>query len=219
MVFPESSSRLVPHPRRGAENWKNRADYLCLTFQGGLGQDLWTEAVAALLSPPQPGCGEVVSCWSSAELCRPLCSVRGESSAPGGCSWTVAGGGGREGRGWVGERAESLDSARVGLSTMLPSTEMLPGRMPTACGPWTPVGHLSLRGGSPEAQGQSETALRQLPARSVAEGTQKGPGDSGRWAPRLGVSARLQGTLPGEGVGAAGSRSLSSPRPSCPPGQ
>jgi len=129
----------------------------------------------------------------------------------------VAGGGGREGRGWVGERAESLDSAQVGLSTMLPSTEMLPGRMPTARGPWMPMGHLSLRGGSPEAQGHRETALRQLPARSTAEGTQKGPGDSGRWAPSVGVSAWLQGTLPGEGVGAAGSRSLSSPRPSCPP--
>lgn len=50
--LPESSSHVIPHPRRGAENWKNRADYLCLTFQGGLGQDLWTGAAAALLSPP-----------------------------------------------------------------------------------------------------------------------------------------------------------------------
>ena len=72
VVLPESSSHLIPHPRRGAENWKNRADYLCLTFQGGLGQDLWTEAAAALLSPLQPGCGEVVSCRDSAELCWPL---------------------------------------------------------------------------------------------------------------------------------------------------
>lgn len=76
VVLPESSSRLVPHPRRGAENWKNRADYLCLTFQGGLGQDLWTEAVAALLSPPQPGCGEVLP-----GLCRAVLASVAQSGA------------------------------------------------------------------------------------------------------------------------------------------
>lgn len=130
---------------------------------------------------------------------------------------------------WLGEVAEraeagwgsgqSLDSAWAGLSTMLPSTETLPGWMPTARGPWMSMGYLSLRGGSPETQGHTETTLRQLPARSTAKGTQRGPGDSGRWAPRVGVSARLQCTLPGEGVGATGNRSLSSPCPSCPPGQ
>lgn len=86
MVLPESSSHVIPHPRRGAENWKNRADYLCLTFQGGLGQDLWTEAAAALLSPLQPGCGEVVSCRDSAELCWPLWLSRGQREGVPACA-------------------------------------------------------------------------------------------------------------------------------------
>lgn len=98
VVLPESSSRLVPHPRRGAENWKNRADYLCLTFQGGLGQDLWTEAVAALLSPPQPGCGEVLP-----GLCRAVLASVAQSGVSLQLQGAVPGL-------WLGEVAERAEA-------------------------------------------------------------------------------------------------------------
>lgn len=97
---------------------------------------------------------------------------------------------------WLGEVAErqtlcggagrELRLSLCGPGHCAALLETLPGWTPTARGPWMPMGHLSLRGGSPEAQGHTETALRQLPARSTVEGTQRGPGDSGRWAPRVG---------------------------------
>lgn len=93
-------------------------------------------------------------------------------------------------------RAQTQPGGAGGWALCCPPWRLFQGGRPLQRGPDTPWGHLSLRGGSPAAQGPAQghmqTVLRQLPARSAAKGAQRGPGASGRWGPQSrGLRTRL----------------------------
>lgn len=181
------SRKLLPTsshtPRRGAENWKNRADYLCLTFQGGLGQDCGLRLQLPCSAPFSLG----VVRWSVAGTlpsCAGLCGSVGVSLWLQGAVPRLWLGGGREGRGWVGDWAKlRLSLGRTEHHAALHG-RTLPGWMPTAWGPWMSwVTHIS--------QGRQSRAkvTGDHPQAASCKGTAKGtggPGDSTGGPPESG---------------------------------